>query len=63
MEKTPADIMAEVASLRQAAANYRYLAEQREAAGEHPIAQKLTELVDDLEARAAALEAGLPESA
>ena len=62
MDKTPADTMAEVASLRQAAENYRHLAEQRTTAGDGQIAEKLMELVRDLEGRAADLEATLPKA-
>ena len=57
MEKTIADIRADIASLREHAAKYRELAEQRQAVDQLRIAEKLMELVAEFEKRAAALEA------
>jgi hypothetical protein len=57
MERTFADIEAEIASLRASVAKYRALAEERLAHGQLMIAQKQMEFVADLEARLAALEA------
>ena len=59
MEKTLAEINADIASLRQHAAKYRELAEQRKAVDQTKIAAKLMELVTDLEAKAAQIEATL----
>jgi hypothetical protein len=56
MEKTLADIEADIASLRANVTNYRKLAEEHRAADNLLTAQKLMELVIDLEARAAELE-------
>jgi hypothetical protein len=57
MERTRADIDADIASLRANVAKYRALAEERKANGHLMIAEKLVEFVADLEARIAALEA------
>jgi hypothetical protein len=57
MERTFADIEADIASLRANVAKYRALAEERLAHGQLMIAQKQMEFVADLEARLAALEA------
>ncbi|HWI26883.1 MAG TPA: hypothetical protein VN668_07920 [Stellaceae bacterium] len=57
MERTLADIEANIASLRADVTKYRGLAEEHRAAANVMIAKKLMELVIDLEARAAELEA------
>jgi hypothetical protein len=57
MEKTLADIEADIASLRENVTKYRKLAEEHRAAHNAMIAEKLMELVVDLEARARELEA------
>jgi hypothetical protein len=57
MEKTLADIEADVASLRENLTKYRKLAEEHRAADNVMIAKKLMDLVVDLEARVAELEA------
>jgi len=57
MEKTLAEINADIAALRNHAAKYRQLAEARKAADQSRIAAKLMELVADLELKAAELEA------
>ena len=57
MKKTLADIEADIESLRANAEKYRRLAEERRAADHVQIAEKLMELVTNLEARAAELEA------
>jgi hypothetical protein len=51
MEGTFADIEADIASLRANAVKYRKLAEDRRAAGHVMVAEKLMELVADLEAK------------
>src|ERR1700730_1683138 len=51
MERTFADIEADIASLRASVAKYRALAEERLAHGQLMIAQKQMEFVADLEAR------------
>lgn len=56
MERTLADIEADIASLRANVAKYRRLAQERSAHGQIMIAQKLLEFVADLEARVAELE-------
>jgi hypothetical protein len=56
-EPPPEQIDAEIASLREDAAKYRRLAEARRAADQDRIAEKLMELVADLEEKAAELEA------
>jgi hypothetical protein len=60
MEKTLAEIIADIASLRQHAAQYRRLAEERLAVDQTRIAAKLMELVSELEAKAAQIEATMP---
>jgi hypothetical protein len=57
MEKTLADIEADIASLRENLTKYRKLAEEHRAADNVMIAKKLMDLVVDLEARVAELEA------
>lgn len=57
MENTIGRINASIASLRADAAHYRKLAEPRKAVNQEPIAEKLMELVAELEAQAAQLEA------
>jgi hypothetical protein len=57
MEKTLADIEADIFSLRANVTKYRRLAEQHRAAENALIAKKLMELVIALEAKAAELEA------
>lgn len=57
MERTFADIEADIASLRANAAKFRRLAEERRAADHVPIAEKLMEVVADIEAKVAQLEA------
>jgi len=57
MEKTLVDIEADIASLRANVTKYRRLAEEHRAADNVMIAEKLMELVIDLEAQAAELEA------
>ena len=56
MEKTLAEITADIAALRNHAARYRQLAEARKAADQSRIAAKLMELVVELESKAAQLE-------
>ncbi|HUH84450.1 MAG TPA: hypothetical protein VLX85_07555 [Stellaceae bacterium] len=56
-------IDAEIASLREDAAKYRRLAEARRAADQGRIAEKLMELVAELEEKAAELEATRPRVA
>jgi hypothetical protein len=51
MEKTLAEIKADIASLREHAANYRRLAEERRAVDQRQIADKLMEFVGELEAK------------
>lgn len=57
MDKTLAEINADIAALRKHAAKYRQLADARKAADQTRIAAKLMELVVELEAKAAELEA------
>jgi hypothetical protein len=57
MEKTLAEINADIAALRNHAAKYRQLADARKAADQSRIAAKLMELVAELESKAAQLEA------
>jgi hypothetical protein len=57
MEKTVGEIRAEMASLLERAVKYRSLAEQRRAVDQQQIADKLMELVVELEAKAKQLEA------
>jgi hypothetical protein len=57
MEKTLADIDADIASLRSNMAKYSKVAEERKARGHLLIAEKQMEFVADLEARVARLEA------
>ena len=57
MEKTLAEINADIRALRNHAAKYRRLAEARKAADQSRIAAKLMELVVELESKAAQLEA------
>lgn len=59
MEKTLSEITADISRLREHAAKYRKLAEERRAMDHGPIADKLTEFVADLEAKAAEIEATL----
>jgi hypothetical protein len=59
MEKTVGEIRAEMASLLERAVKYRSLAEQRRAVDQQQIADKLMELVTELEAEAAELEASM----
>jgi uncharacterized membrane protein YccC len=59
--EAPSDhIDTEIASLREDAAKYRRLAEARRAADQDRIAEKLMELVAELEEKAAELEATRP---
>ena len=51
MERTFADIEADIASLRANAVKYRKLAEDRRAAGHFMVAEKLMELLAELEAK------------
>jgi hypothetical protein len=60
MEKALTEINADIASLRQHAANYRRLADERRAVDQIRIAKKLMELVAELEAKAAQMEATMP---
>lgn len=61
MAEAPAEqIDAEIASLCKDAAKYRRLAEARRAANQDRIAEKLMELVAELEEKAAELEAARP---
>lgn len=60
MEKTLAEIHADIASLREHAAKFRRLAEERKAVDQTQIANKLMEVVGDLEAKAAQIEATMP---
>jgi hypothetical protein len=57
MERTLVDIEADIASLRANVTKYRRLAEEHRTADNLLIANKLMELVIDLEAQAAELEA------
>ena len=57
MEKTDADIDADIALLRENMAKCRKLAEERKAHGQLMIAEQLVEFVADLEVRVAQLEA------
>ncbi len=57
MEKTFSEITADIIRLREHAAKYRKLAEERRALDHGSIADKLTEFVADLEAKAAEMEA------
>jgi hypothetical protein len=59
-ESSSEQIDAEIASLREDGAKYRRLAEARRAAGQDRIAEKLLELVAELEEKAAELEAARP---
>ena len=62
MAEAPSEqIDAEIASLREDAAKYRRLAEARRAADQDRIAEKLMELVAELEEKAAELEAARPQ--
>ena len=56
MEKTFADIEADIASLRANASKYRRLAEERMAADQLRVAAKLIEVVADFENQAKELE-------
>ena len=56
MEKTFADIEADIASLRANASKYRRLAEERMAADQLRVAAKLIEVVADFESQAKELE-------
>jgi hypothetical protein len=56
MEKTLADIAANIASLSANVAKYREIAERRKTLGDIMVAKQLMEFVVDLEARVAALE-------
>jgi hypothetical protein len=56
MERTLADIEANIASLRANVAKYREIAERRKTLGHVMVAKQLMEFVVDLEARVAALE-------
>ena len=56
MEKTFADIEADIASLRANASKYRRLAEERMAADQLRVAAKLIEVVADFESKAKELE-------
>jgi hypothetical protein len=57
MEKTLAQIETEIGSMRAGAAKYSKLAEERRAVGQLMVAERLTLLVADLEARVIQLEA------
>jgi hypothetical protein len=57
VEKTLAEIKADIAALRKHAARYRRLAEARKAVDQSQIAAKLMEFVVELEAKAAQMEA------
>jgi hypothetical protein len=59
MEKTLAEINADIASLPEHAAKYRRLADERRAVDQRQIAMKLMELVAELEAKAAQMEAAM----
>src|SRR5262249_39653107 len=59
MERTLTSIEADHASLRANAVKFRQLAQERRAVDQLKIADKLMELVSELEARAAELEAQL----
>jgi hypothetical protein len=56
MEKTLADIQANIASLRANVAKFREIAERRKTLGDVTAAEQLMEFVVDFEARVAALE-------
>lgn len=61
MAETPSEqIDAEIASLREEVAKYRRLAEARRAADQDRVAEKLMELVVELEEKAAQLDAARP---
>jgi hypothetical protein len=57
MEKTLAEINADIAALRLHAAKYRQLAEERRTVDQKQIAAKLMEFVGELEVKAAQMEA------
>jgi hypothetical protein len=57
IKKTIDEIRSDIASLREHADKYRKLAEQRRAVDQQLIADKLMELVAELEAKAKQLEA------
>jgi hypothetical protein len=59
MERTLTNIEADIASLRANAVKFRQLAQERRAVDQIQIADKLMELVKEIEARAAELEAQL----
>jgi hypothetical protein len=59
MERTLTNIEADIASLRANAVKFRQLAQERRAVDQIQIADKLMELVREIEARAAELEAQL----
>ena len=57
MERTLTKIEADIASLRSNALKFRQLAQERRAVDQLQIADKLMELVSEIEAKAAELEA------
>jgi len=59
MQRTLGEIEADIASLRANATKFRQLAQERRAVDQLQIADKLMELVGELEARAAELETQL----
>jgi len=59
MERTLTRIEADIASLRANALKFRQLAQERRAVDQLQIADKLMELVSEIEAKAAELEAQL----
>jgi hypothetical protein len=59
MERTLTNIEADIASRRANAVKFRQLAQERRAVDQIQIADKLMELVSEIEARAAELEAQL----
>jgi hypothetical protein len=59
MERTLAEIRADIARLREHAAKYRQLEEERRARDHGRIADKLADFVRDLEGKAAEMEATL----
>jgi hypothetical protein len=59
MDKTLTEIRSDIASLREHAAKYRKLAQERRAVEQNLIADKLAEFVAELETKAAEMESTL----